>query len=372
MQLQLQDFTTLVRNMAASVQGSARTLLDVTTGSVLRAVLEANASIALWLQWLIVRVLAQTRAATSNGSDLDTWVGDFGLTRLPGQAATTTVVFSRITPGLVATIPVGAQVKTGDNSQTFSVQADPTNPAYNAVTTAYVVAAATLSISLPVQASIPSATGNIQPGAIALLATAMPGIDTVTNPNAAAGGLDAEPDSALRSRFANFIDSRARATPAAIAFAIDSLQQGLTHAIVENQDPSGTTRPGFFTITIDDGSGAPPAPILADVLNAVEAVRPVGVQFAVQPPQLILASITLAIEVSDLARPAAQAAITSALNDYITTLGIAAPLRLSRIAALAYAAAPAIANVSALTINGAGDLVPSGFGVIRPGAIAVN
>ena len=54
MQLQLQDFTTLVRNMAAGVQGSASALIDLTTGSVLRAILEANASLALWLQWLIV------------------------------------------------------------------------------------------------------------------------------------------------------------------------------------------------------------------------------------------------------------------------------------------------------------------------------
>jgi hypothetical protein len=63
MQLQVQDFTTLVRNMAASVQGSAIALIDLTTGSVLRAILEANASLALWLQWLIVQVLAQTRAS---------------------------------------------------------------------------------------------------------------------------------------------------------------------------------------------------------------------------------------------------------------------------------------------------------------------
>ena len=51
MQLQLQNFTTLVQNMAAGVQSSARVVLDLTTGSVLRAILEANASVALWLQW---------------------------------------------------------------------------------------------------------------------------------------------------------------------------------------------------------------------------------------------------------------------------------------------------------------------------------
>ena len=79
MQLPLQDFTTLVRNQAAAVAASARTLIDLSVGSVLRAALEANASVGLWMQWLIVEVLATTRAATSQGADLDSWVADFRL-----------------------------------------------------------------------------------------------------------------------------------------------------------------------------------------------------------------------------------------------------------------------------------------------------
>ena len=92
---------------------------------------------------------------------------------------------------------------------------------------------------MPVQATVPGAVGNVQAGAISLLASAMPGIDAVTNPVAAAGGLDAEADGALRIRFANFIDSRSRATPAAVAFTIQSLQQGLAYVLAENLDPSG-------------------------------------------------------------------------------------------------------------------------------------
>ena len=44
MQLSLQTFTALVQNMAAAVQSAATQLLDLTVGSTLRAVLEANAS----------------------------------------------------------------------------------------------------------------------------------------------------------------------------------------------------------------------------------------------------------------------------------------------------------------------------------------
>ena len=53
MQLSLRTFDTLVQSMAAAVQASAAQLLDLTVGSTLRAVLEANASIGLWMQWLI-------------------------------------------------------------------------------------------------------------------------------------------------------------------------------------------------------------------------------------------------------------------------------------------------------------------------------
>lgn len=372
MQLQLQDFTTLVRNMAASVQGSARNLIDLTTGSVLRAILEANASIALWLQWLIVQVLAQTRAATSNGADLDSWVADFSLQRLPGQAALTTAVFSRITLGLAASIPVGAQVKTADGAQTFNVLADPSQPSYSIATNSYAVAPGAQTIALTVQAVAAGAIGNVQPGVISLLATAIPGIDAVTNPHHAAGGLDAETDSALRARFANFIDSRSRATPVAIAFVIDSLQQGLQHVVSENVDPSGAARSGFFTVTIDDGFGAPPATLLASVAAAVDGVRPVGTQFAVQPATVFLANVTLAIAAATADKPAAQAAVAAAIVAYIATIPIGAELPLSRLAALAYAASPVITNVSALAINGGGDLVPSSTGIVRAGSVTVN
>ena len=372
MQLQLQNFTTLVQNMAAGVQSSARVLLDLTTGSVLRAILEANASAALWLQWVAVQILAATRAATSSGPDLDSWVGDFGLARLPGQAASTTLTFSRFTPGSVANIPVGAQVKTGDTTMTFSVLADPTNAAFSVSLGSYSIPAVASSLDVAAQATRPGVLGNVAAGAISLLATAMPGIDSVTNTSVASGGIDAEPDATLRMRFSNFIDSRSRATPAAIAFAIQSLQQGLGYVLTENADPSGNTRPGFFTVTVDDGSGYPPSTTLAAVSVALEAVRPIGTQFAVQPPTVLTANIAMTIT-SPLAQYAiAQAAVAAAVQAYAAALPIGTPLPLSRVAAIAYGADPSITNVSQLSINGAGDLVPAASGIIKPGTVTVD
>ncbi len=372
MQLPLQSFTVLMQNMAASVQGAATAFIDLTVGSVLRAILEANASLALWMQWLIVQVLAQTRAATSNGSDLDSWVADFGVIRLPASAATTTLTFSRITTGMSASIPIGAHAKTADGTQTFTVVTNSTNAAYSASTASYTIGSSVSAISVPAVAAVAGSAGNIQPGLISLLATAIPGVDAVSNLMAASGGLDPESDAALRARFSNFIDSRSRATPAAIAYTIQSLQQGLNYSLVENQDPSGASRPGFFTVTVDDGSGAPPSTLIAAVANALENVRPVGTQFAVQPPQVTVANISLSVDYLLTEAATVQSAVTSAVSSYVSSLTIGSSLPVSRLIVVAYSASSSVTNVTDTTINGGGDLIVASNGIVKPGVITVN
>src|SRR3954468_22547782 len=117
MQLSLRTFNTLVQDMAAAVQAGAAQLLDLTSGSTLRAVIEADASVALWMQWLILQVLRTTRAATSTDVDLDSWMADYSLTRLPPVPATGVVTFSRFTPSIAAFVPVGTLVRTADGMQ---------------------------------------------------------------------------------------------------------------------------------------------------------------------------------------------------------------------------------------------------------------
>src|SRR5664279_484175 len=124
MNLSLKSFSQLVEDMGAALQGSATALVDVSVGSVIRAIFESNASVVLWLQWLVLQVLQTTRAATSAGSDLDSWMLDYGLTRLPASPASGTVTFSRFANNLSAFIPMGAIVKTSDGSLSFSVTAD--------------------------------------------------------------------------------------------------------------------------------------------------------------------------------------------------------------------------------------------------------
>ncbi len=372
MKLPLQDFTSLVRTSSAAVQSAAAGLIDLTVGSVLRAVIEANAALALWMQWLILQLLGATRAATSEGENLDTWVADFGVARLPGAPAAGNALFSRITPGRVASIPAGSLVRTDGSSPaaTFTVVADPSHPAW--ADGAYHLAATGTAILLPVVATVPGAAGNVQPGAITLLASPLASIDAVVNPLPLSGGLDAETDAALRARFANFLDSRVRATPAAIAYAIASVRQGLRFTLDENHDTSGAPRPGTITVTVDDGTGHPSPALIADVAAAIEAVRPLGTAISLRAPVLLRADVALTLSPPSI-RVDATGPITAAISAWIDELPIGAPLRVSRIVSLAFAAAPGLTDVSNVTISGlAADLVPPPHGLVRNSTITVS
>lgn len=368
------DFTTLVRNQVAAIQAMSATLVNFTIGSILRAIVEANASVALWLQGLILQLLAATRASTAADADLDSWMADFGVSRLAAVAATGSVTFSRYTPTNQTTIPVGTMVQTGDGTEVFAVTADTTNPAFNAGLNAYVVPAATASLTVPVQAQTPGAGGNVSASTITLLSQAVPGIDTVTNAAAFTNGLDQESDSALRVRFVNFINSLSKATKAAIGAAVLNVQQGLSYSITENFDYSGAANTGYFYVVVDDGSGSPSTNLLNSVSNAIDAVRPVGTAFAVFGPSVVTATVAMTITTDvGYTHSAVVSDVQAAIAAYINGLGIGATLRYTRLAQLAYDASPGVINVTAVTLNaGTSDLTATAKQLVRAGTITVT
>ena len=122
-------------------------------------------------------MLQSTRAATSTGADLDSWMADFSLARLPAVPASGTVTLSRFTPSGRALAPVGALVRTADGAQSFAIIADRNSPYFSASDQAYVLPAGVASVDVPVAAQVAGALGNVQAGSISLIVTAMPGVD---------------------------------------------------------------------------------------------------------------------------------------------------------------------------------------------------
>lgn len=372
------NFGQMLSLMASTIQSTCSLLYNFTIGSLLRALIEANASVALFNQAQALEVLALTRASTSSGADLDSFMADFGITRLPAVAASGTVTFTRFSAGLAAFIQVGATVQTADGTQTFAVTADPTNPAFSAAQNGYNLAAGVLAITVPVAAATAGSGGNVAAGSITSISTPIAAIDTVTNAAAFANGLDAETDTALRTRFVAFIASLSKATRAAVAFAVTSVQQGLTYTLVENYDYPGITADlGNFFVVVDDGSGAPSNTLLTKIFNAIDAVRPLCSRFTVNSPTVVNATIVLTITaaagyVKAQLTPIVQAAIAA----YVNSLPLGASLSFYRIAQVAYDASPGVALVSAVTLNGgAADLAASQIQVIKAtavGAVTVN
>ena len=369
-----QNFSTLVSNTVAAVQGAARTLVDLTVGSVLRSLIEANAGMVLWLQGLILALLATTRAATSNLADLDSFMLDFGVTRLAAVAATGQVTFARFTATLQGVVPIGTLIQTGDGTQQYAVTIDTTNGAYSATLGGYVMAPAVASVNVPVAASTVGIGANVASGQINTIAQAVPGVDTVTNASAFINGVNAESDPALRIRFVAYITSLSKATKNAIGYAITSLQQGLVYSFTENLTYGGVAQPGYFYVVVDDGSGAPPGSLLTTVANAIDAVRPVTSTFGVFAPVLINATVVMTATIAAGYDPVAtKALIVVALKTYINSLPLGQPLTYSRLSQVAYDASPGVTNITAATLNaGTADLAATAQQIVKWLAVTVN
>jgi uncharacterized phage protein gp47/JayE len=370
----VRGFTTLMQGMAAAVQAGATVAIDLTTGSVLRAALEAYAGVTLWLEALVLQVMTMMRLSTSAGADVDSFVNDWQFTRLGAVASTAdSVVFSRFTATDAATIPAGATCMTSDGTQGFTVVADPTQSTWNAALGAYVIPAATASATLTVQAAAPGADGNVAAGSITLLTSVIVGVDAIANTSAAAGGINGESDAATKARFALYIGSLARSTVAAIEYAVTSLQPGLDVNVVENYNVDDVWQPGSFFVVVDDGSGDPPASLITAAENAVNAYRAASVRYNVYAPSV------LAIDVSVLVTSAAgylhatvTAAVAAAIDALILSTRIQGLLPYAAVTA-ACMNVPGVANIADLTVNvGVVDIQATAVQVMRPGTTTVS
>jgi uncharacterized phage protein gp47/JayE len=366
-------FNELVADQVTDQQAQSSAILDFTPGSILLAVAESNANVAVWLQSIFIQLLATTRAATSTGTDLDTWVADFGVSRLAPTRATGLATFSRFSSTVQSIVYPGSTLQTIDGTATYQVLADPAHAAWSNAIGGFVLEIGTASIILPIEALEAGSTGNVPAGTITVITTPIPGVDTVTNTAAIANGEALETDAALRIRFVEFIASLARATSDAVTYAVTSLQPGIAHAIVENYTYAGVLTLGNFYVVLDDGTGAPSADLLAKAQAAINAVRPLGSTFTVHPPVVLAANVSMALTLSSGTLATIDAEVKAAITDYLNALPLGTNCPYTILAQIAYNTSPLITNVTGITLNGATtDLVASKKQIIKSGIVAVN
>lgn len=346
--------TSAVRQFVAAVQASANAAVDASEGSITLALAQAATGAFLWLQALIAKVVLLTRAATSTGTDLDSFFADWFFYRLPAVSATGQATFSRATTTAPATVPIGQLISTGVNSGIqFFVTTDTTNPAYSASAGGYIINIGTASVTVPVSALVPGAAGNVLANTITSFVAPIPGVDNVANAAPLTNGADAESDAAFRSRFQLYIQSLREGTVAAIRSAVANLQQNIICTILENKEPNLSADNGYLTIIVDDGSGTPSSTLLTNASLAVDAVRAAGIRFGVIAPIVQTNAVACTVVSQDTTQHANDIALaTAAIQKYANGLLPGATLYWPRLYQVAFDSSANIVDVTGLLLNG--------------------
>ncbi len=374
MDFPVKSFSEFLRDMATAVGSFSGRLINFSPGSVVRSLLEANASVGTWLQWQMLEVMRSTRAATSNADDLDSWMMDFGIKRLAAKPSSGVVTISRLSSSVRCVVPTGMMLKAMTGSPSFRVIDDPSHPCWMPADAGYLLEAGVGQVTVPIVCQEPGSIGNVQAGTISMIASAVPGIDHVFNPEALANGMDQEDDDALRARFKGFLLSRSRATTFAIQYAIAELGLGVKFSIAENKDPSGSLRLGHISIVVDENGATVSSGLFDTIIAAVEAVRPIGSTFSVTPAGVDLANIQLTLVVrSDSSAIDIRSQAAAAISSYVASLGIGEPLAITRVAEVCYRCDDRIRNVTSLSINGLpNDLIGSPGRIIKTSSVIVH
>lgn len=370
MALTTKNYSTLVNDQVAAIQGAASALINFLVGSVLRAVAQANAAVAMWLQGLIIQLLTVTRLATSLGADVDSFLADFPAFggRLGAIKAQGAVTFSRATTTLATIVPVGAVVASGDGTQLYNVIADPSNTAYIAASNGYPIAVGVAGVAATVQAQVGGSGGNMSAGGISILQTGIPGVDTVGNLTAFANGNAAETDAAVKVRFQQFFAALSNGTEAAIGYAITSLNQKLQYTIVEQP----LSNPQVL-ITVDDGSGAIPNSLVLAASAAANSVRAAGIGIGVIAATMLTASVNMTISTAvGYVHNVVVGQVSLAVSAYINGVGLGNQVNYNQLSAVAFGV-PGVTDVTNMTLNGGLlDLVPTSAQTYKSGTVSVS
>lgn len=379
-ELETKTYEQIVTDQATATQSAATRkmgkLLNFAVGATLRALVESNAGLALWLQGLLVKTLAVTRLATSEGDDVDTFIGDFGLVRSPASKASGNVTFSRNISDNDAVIELGQEVQDVVTTFKYAVIADTTNPLYDPSTETYTILAGSASGDVKVEAVIAGSSGNASEKTITVISQPIQYVDFVSNALPFVNGFDEESDEEARQHFIDYINSLSKATKLAIEEAIESVQEGIQYGVVENKDyTTGLEKLGYFYAVIDDGSGSPPPELLSSVAQVVDRVRGFTTYFEIKAANASIATVSgiAKIDITQYDADTVKEAVDEALLTYISALGINTTLYYTRLIQIIYDAHPAIQDVTAVLLNGGtADLVSDEKSSIQAGTIVIT
>ena len=285
---------------------------DFTPGSIVYTLLSAVSVAADVLNMRIFMARLAAYISTAVGTDLDNKVADFGLTRNAATPATGTFTFTRNTAATVAIdIPAGSLISTLPtatvNAVTYATNADATM----AIGTTTVLVAATEQTT--------GSSGNIASGTQLMIASAVPGIDTVTLSTSITDGADTETDAALRARGLAAFQALAHGTVASYKEIVMSVA-GVSGAVVVPQDRG----PGTVDIYImGPNNSIPSTNVQAEAQIAINAAKVATDDVEVLLPSTTTVTATLSVHIAPGYDPAStETAVQTAVGTYINGLGV--------------------------------------------------
>jgi uncharacterized phage protein gp47/JayE len=259
---------------------------------------------------------------------------------------------------------------TADGTQPFQVIPDSTQSTWNAAANAYIIPAGVTSAQVTVQAQNAGIQGNVAANTITTISTAIQYVDTVTNTNAFANGVNQETDAAVQARFQTYVSGLRAAIKSAVESAIAGVQQDIQYQIVENQTLAGASQPGYFYVVISPYTDA----LKTAIYSAINAIRGLSITFDVFGATPITANVTATVTAaSGYTLSAVEAAVQTAISSFIASLPLGGTLEWTQIFSVIWGV-PGVATVAnTMTLNGGNaDLVATTSQAIVPGTITVN
>lgn len=247
-------FAEITADMVERLRLSTDKLTDFSVGSVVRSLLEANAiELDDYYQEMYLGLLAAIPAAIYLG---------FGFDLKPASAATGIATVTREDTANAYSLPAGARFVSLAGRYYVSgadVQFDPDEGSKEVLITAEAVGAAS----------------NAGPEVISFAEPPQNGLEA-TNAAVIAGGQDAETEEQRADRFAAFILSLARGTPAALEYSagLPAIYHPVTGVLAERvQRSSVNETPGHVELYIHNGSYGASTELVSAVQQTVDGYQ---------------------------------------------------------------------------------------------------
>lgn len=304
----IKTFDDLVADMVQYLVANAPQITDLSPGSVIRSFCE---SAGLCMEEIYISMYLGFRRYLNDIPE-----NNFGFERKGGVKATTTVVYSRTGSSGDAPIPEGTRLLTVSGLRFISAvgqiddgetSSDPVEVTAEEVGTAY----------------------NVLSSTIVILEDDVAGVESVTNANAAVGGVDQETDYEYTKRFQAYIEGLGRCNLAGLeagALGVD----GITSVSpVELFPPVANVNVNLY---IDDGSALGVSTAKVTEVQAVidgdgteenPGYRAAGVNVIVVKPQIVTQPVTATVTaISGVDTDQMEVDINTALTGYVNTLGV--------------------------------------------------